>query len=77
MQYCTGLRRKNKRKKEKQVEILENNQTIGQKQVSLLFEEADGIYINIQGKDRPKSGKKLEMKVAVVYEGWREVGKDT
>lgn len=35
-----------------------------------------GVYINIQGKDRPKSGKKLEMKVAVAYEGWKEVSKD-
>jgi len=34
------------------------------------------VYINIQGKDRPKSGKKLEMKVAVAYEGWKKAGKD-
>ncbi len=63
------LGKKIKEREEKQVEALENNQIIGQKEVPLLFEEADGVYINIQGKDRPKSGKKLEMKVAVAYEG--------
>jgi len=52
------------------------NQLRGGKEVPVLFEEADGVYINIQGKDRPKSGKKLEMKVAVAYEGWKEVSKN-
>ena len=54
----------------------EKNQLCGGKEVPVLFEEADGVYINIQGKDRPKSGKKLEMKVAVAYEGWKEVSKN-
>lgn len=54
----------------------EKNQLCGEKEIPVLFEEADGVYINIQGKDRPKSGKKLEMKVAVAYEGWKETGKD-
>ncbi|MGI6584661.1 MAG: ISLre2 family transposase [Lutisporaceae bacterium] len=54
----------------------EKNQLCGEKEVPVLFEEADGVYINIQGKDRPKSGKKLEMKVAVAYEGWKEVSKN-
>ncbi|KUK83134.1 MAG: Uncharacterized protein XD98_0422 [Microgenomates bacterium 39_6] len=54
----------------------EKNQLCGEKEVPVLFEEADGVYINIQGKDRPKSGKKLEMKVAVAYEGWKETSKN-
>ncbi len=54
----------------------EKNQLRGEKEVPVLFEEADGVYINIQGKDRPKSGKKLEMKVAVAYEGWKETRKN-
>ena len=44
--------------------------------MTVLFEETDGVYINIQGKDRLKSGKKLEMKLAVTYEGWKEVSKN-
>lgn len=55
-----------------QVKAAERNELCGQREVPILFEEADGVYINIQGKDRPKSGKKLEMKVAVAYEGWKE-----
>ena len=54
----------------------EKNQLCGEKEIPVLFEEADGVYINIQGKDRPRSGKKLEMKVAVAYEGWKKTGKD-
>ena len=56
--------------------LAEKNQLRGEREVPVLFEEADGVYINIQGKDRPKSGKKLEMKVAVAYEGWKRTGKD-
>ena len=58
------------------MKALEKNQLCGQKEVPILFEEADGVWLNIQGKDRPKSGKKLEMKVAVAYEGWKEVNKN-
>jgi uncharacterized membrane protein len=47
-----------------------------EKEVKVLFEEADGVYINIQGKDRAKDSRKLEMKAAVAYEGWKEVSKD-
>jgi len=39
--------------------------------VRVLFVEADGIYLNMQGKDRGKrKGKKQELKCAVTYEGW-------
>lgn len=51
----------------------ENNQLRGEKEVSVLFEEADVVYINIQGKDRPKSDNKLKMKVSVAYEGWKRL----
>lgn len=57
-----------------QVKAVERNELYGQREAPILFEEADGVYINIQGKDRFKSGKKLEMKVAVAYEGWKEIG---
>jgi hypothetical protein len=39
------------------------------KKVDTLFVEADGIYVNLQGKDRKKS-KNKEIKVATFYEGW-------
>ena len=44
----------------------------GDKEVNIIFEEADGLWLSIQGKDRPKNGKgkKKEIKLAVSYEGW-------
>lgn len=71
-----ALGEKVKENEAKKVKALEKNELCGSKEVPILFEEADGVYINIQGKDRPKSGKKLEMKVAVAYEGWKEISKD-
>jgi hypothetical protein len=52
--------------------IQECNQ--GQRERKILFEEADGVYLSIQGKDREK-GKKQELKVAISYEGWQEISK--
>ena len=34
------------------------------------------LLINIQGKDRPKRGRKCEMKMAAAYDGWVKEGKE-
>jgi len=47
----------------------------GEKKTEILFEEADGVWINMQGKDRPKKGRRCEMKMAVAYDGWEVQGK--
>lgn len=44
----------------------------GGKEVLVLFEEADGIFLHLQGKDRPKHGSGKEIKVSTCYEGWNE-----
>ena len=63
----------------------------GLKQITALFEEADGLWINLQGKDRekrlkeqkeksekekkefnPKMKIKTELKLHVMYEGWKK-----
>ena len=63
----------------------------GEKEVAALFEEADGLWINLQGKDRnkrleenkkkaekenkeinPKMKIKTELKLHVMYEGWKK-----
>ena len=63
----------------------------GMKEITALFEEADGIWINLQGKDRkerleknkkkaekenkefnPKMKIKTELKLHVMYEGWKK-----
>lgn len=49
----------------------------GNKIAPVLFEEADGVNIKLQGKDRMQSKNgTAEMKVAVAYDGWRQAGKD-
>lgn len=54
-----------------------SGQIKGKETTPVLFEEADGVYVNLQGKDRQKNGKKkAEMKVAIAYEGWRKTGKN-
>ncbi len=46
----------------------------GGKEVPVLFEEADGVFIHLQGKDRPKSMSGKEIKVSTSYEGWNKDG---
>lgn len=41
----------------------------------ILFEEADGVWINMQGKDRPKKKRKCELKMAAAYDGWEQESK--
>lgn len=45
----------------------------GSREVAVLFEEADGLWLSIQGKSREKSSKgKKELKIGVIYEGWEK-----
>lgn len=47
----------------------------GKKEVPVLFEEADGVYIKLQGKDRKKEKQdKAEIKIGIAYDGWRRIG---
>jgi len=49
-----------------------SEQLQGNREVKLLFEEADGVWISLQGKSRPKSGHgKKELKIGCTYEGWQ------
>lgn len=49
----------------------------GEKESPVLFEEADGVYIRLQGKDRKRMGQdKAELKVGIAYSGWRKTGLD-
>lgn len=49
----------------------------GKKEVPVLFEEADGVYVNLQGKDRKNSRQgKAEIKVGIAYDGWKKTGKN-
>lgn len=43
----------------------------GTRDIKVLFEEMDGVWLRLQGKDH-KSIAKQEMKVATIYEGWEK-----
>jgi len=57
-------------------QLAKNSQGRGDVATQILFEEADGVWINMQGKDRPKKGRKCEMKMAAAYDGWEPKGKE-
>lgn len=49
----------------------------GNKEIPVLFEEADGVYVKLQGKDRKSARQdKAEIKVGIAYDGWKRTGKD-
>lgn len=49
----------------------------GKTEVPVLFEEADGVYVKLPGKDRKKEGQdKAEIKVGIAYDGWKKKGKN-
>ncbi len=53
------------------------NRLDGKIEAPVLFEEADGTYINLQGKDRKHYAKgKGEIKISTTYSGWHEVSKN-
>jgi hypothetical protein len=44
----------------------------GKREVKVLFEEANGVYLSMQGKSRNKRKRKKEFKIGIAYEGWQE-----
>lgn len=79
-------------KEKEERKLLDKGQLVeGMKEITALFEEADGIWINLQGKDReerlekqkkkcekenkefnPRMKVKTELKLHVMYEGWKK-----
>ena len=47
-------------------------QITGEKEVPVLFEETDGIYVRLQREKQDKG----EIKVGIAYDGWKQTGKD-
>ena len=48
---------------------------VGELESKLLFEEQDGIHLNLQGSSRKEHGPNKEMKVAIAYDGYKKTGK--
>jgi len=55
-------------------ELAKKNQGCGMEETKLLFEEQDGVFLNLQGEDRKKMGKSAEMKIAIAYSGAKQSG---
>ena len=51
------------------VKQMNSDQSEGQREIPVLFEEMDGVWLNMQDKHHKKM-KKQEMKVFTMYEGW-------
>jgi len=54
------------------VNEMEQDKAKGTREILVLFEEMDGVWLRIQGKDHTRM-KKQEMKVSVMYEGWEGI----
>ena len=77
--------------KEKVEAFQEDKLKAGEKETPTVYQEADGIMIYTQGKDRkgqienykkehpneevPKKVRNIEIKLGMTYEGWKEIGK--
>jgi len=57
------------------VEEMDAGVIVGEEVTPILFEEMDGVYISMQGKDRPGKKRCREMKVSIAYQGWEKDGK--
>jgi hypothetical protein len=51
------------------------NEGVGKLATKLLFEEQDGIWLKLQGRDRRQHGTSKEMKLAIAYDGAKKTGK--
>ena len=54
---------------ERHAELAEEKQGVGELETKLLYEEDDGIWLNLQGKSRQEHGPSSEMKVGIAYDG--------
>jgi len=61
-------------KEDRKIQLNKKEILKGKREVRVLFQEMDGIWLSIQGKDRPKrkKSKKKELKLGITYEGWRK-----
>lgn len=63
---------KQNEKEQKLIHNYKNNKHLGRKKIQILFEEADGVFLSMQGKSRGKGKGKKELKVGIAYEGWEK-----
>lgn len=59
------------KKEQNLIKKYEQGDLNGEREVDVLFQEADGVWLSMQGDDRSKKSGKKEMKIAINYEGWK------
>ena len=62
-------------REDKLAEQARHNKGSGKLESKLLYEEADGIWLKLQGRDRKRYGPGKEMKAAIAYNGIEQNGK--
>lgn len=56
---------------DRKIELNDKEALKGEIETPVLFQEQDGVWLSIQGKDKPKGkSKKKELKLAISYTGW-------
>jgi len=63
-------------REKEEVRAYKNHELHGEVNREFLFEEADGVYLPLQGKDRKKNSAKKELRIAISYDGCKKVGKE-
>ena len=56
------------------IKLNKENKLCGTRETKVLFEEADGVFVKLQGKHRSKGHKNSEIKLAIFHEGWKQTG---
>lgn len=56
------------------IKLNKENKLCGTRETKVLFEEADGVFVKLQGKHRSKGHKNTEIKLAIFHEGWKRTG---
>ena len=54
---------------ERHAELARRNQGVGCVESKLIYEENDGVWLKLQGKDRKECGPSKEMKAGIAYDG--------
>ena len=54
------------------IELNKEHNLQGEREIAILFEEADGIFVRKQKPYRQKNSNSFELKIAIAHEGWKE-----
>lgn len=59
-------------KENRYIELNKEHKLQGEREISVLFEEADGVFVKKQKRYRHKGNNAFELKIAIAHEGWKE-----